>query len=126
MELQTILETINAEWNMAFNAGNAEAVAALYAESAVLSPGDGNLLTGRSEIQGLFNSFIEAGVHNHTLEILETGGSESVIYQVAKWSAQGAEEAGHKPSFGGITTNVLRKDVAGRWLTSSHIWNTNQ
>jgi len=126
MNYTSIVEAANTEWNKAFNSGNLNSLTALYAENATLSPGDGKALVGRAEIGNLFKSFIDGGVHNHTLEIVEVGGSDKMIYQVARWSAQGAEANGEKPTFGGITTSVLELGADGHWLARTHIWNANQ
>ena len=120
------IEAANAKWNKALNSGNVKELAALYTENATLSPGNGKTLVGRSEIENLFKGFVDGGVHNHTLEIIEVGGTGKMIYQVAKWKAQGAEANGKTPSFGGITTSVLEQGSDGNWLTRTHIWNVNQ
>ena len=120
------IEAANGKWNKALNSGNVKELAVLYTENAILSPGNGITLVGRAEIEGLFKSFVDTGVHNHTLEIIEVGGTGKMIYQVAKWKAQGAEANGKTPSFGGITTSVLEKGPDGNWLTHTHIWNVNQ
>ncbi|MCF8186545.1 MAG: DUF4440 domain-containing protein [Sulfuritalea sp.] len=126
MNNRLIIEAANAEWNKALNTGNIGQLAALYAENAMLSPGNGKTLVGREEIENLFKSFVDGGVHNHMLEIVELGGSEKTIYQVARWSAQGAEINGENPTFGGITTSVFEQAADGNWLTRTHIWNVNQ
>ncbi|HQC29215.1 MAG TPA: DUF4440 domain-containing protein [Methylotenera sp.] len=126
MNNRSIIEAANTEWNKALNSGNVKGLAALYTENAILSPGNGVTLVGRAEIEGLFKSFVDAGVHNHTLEIVEVGGSDKMIYQVARWNAQGAEANGETPSFGGITTSVLEQSTDGHWLARTHIWNVNQ
>lgn len=120
------IEAANAKWNKALNSGNARELAALYTENATLSPGNGKTIVGRAEIETLFKGFVDGGVHNHTLEIIEVGGTNKIIYQVAKWKAQGAEANGETPSFGGITTSVLEQGQDGNWLTRSHVWNVNQ
>ena len=61
MTAQTTVEALNNTWNKAFNNSDASSLASLYAENAVLSPGNGKVLTGRAEIQNLFKSFFEAG-----------------------------------------------------------------
>ena len=126
MNNRLIIEAANAEWNKALNTGNIGQLAALYAENAMLSPGNGKTLVGRSEIENLFKGFVDGGVHNHTLEIIEVGGTDKMIYQVARWNAQGAEANGETPSFGGITTSVLEQSSDGNWLARTHIWNVNQ
>jgi uncharacterized protein (TIGR02246 family) len=123
---KAIIEAANAEWNEALNSGNIKDLAALYTENATLSPGNGKTLVGRAEIENLFQGFVEAGVHNHTLEVIEVGSSGKLIYQVAKWSAQGAETNGETPTFGGITTSILEADSEGKWLARSHVWNMAQ
>lgn len=120
------IEAANAEWNKALNSGDVKGLAALYTENATLSPGNGKVLVGRAEIENLFKSFVDGGVHNHSLEIIEVGGSDKMIYQVARWSAQGAEANGETPSFGGITTSVLEQGSDGTWSTRTHVWNVSQ
>lgn len=120
------IEAANAKWNKALNSGNVKELAALYTENATLSPGNGKTIVGRAEIENLFKGFVDGGVHNHTLEIIEVGGTGKMIYQVAKWKTQGAEANGKTPSFGGITTSVLEQGSDGNWLTRTHIWNVNQ
>jgi len=126
MNKRSIIEAVNAEWNKALNSGNVKGLASLYTENAILSPGNGVTLEGRAEIEGLFQSFVDAGVHNHTLEIIELGGSDKLIYQVARWNAQGTEANGETRSFGGITTSALEQSADGNWLARAHIWNVNQ
>ena len=126
MKNRSIIEAANAKWNKALNRGNVKELAALYTENATLSPGNGKTIVGRAEIENLFKGFVDGGVHNHTLEIIEVGGTGKMIYQVAKWKAQGAETNGKTPSFGGITTSVLEQGSDGNWLARTHVWNVNQ
>lgn len=121
--IRATLEQLNASWNQALNSGNAAALAALYTEQATLSPGNGQTLVGRSAIEQLFRSFVDNGVHNHAIEIVDAGGDERVAYQVARWSANGAEKDGKKPAFGGILMSVFEKGSDGKWLARSHVWN---
>lgn len=123
--INATLESLNSAWNQALNSGNTHALAHLYAENAMLSPGNGQTLVGRVEIEGLFKSFVDNGVHNHTLEIVTAGGDDQVLYQVARWHANGAEKDGVLPSFGGVTMSVFEKGVDGRWLARSHVWNVS-
>lgn len=119
MDIKSIIESANLAWNKALNSGSVKTLAGLYADNAIISPGNGMALTGRDEIEKLFMNFVKNGVHNHTLEIIEVGGSDKVIYQVSKWNANGAESS----SFGGITMSILEQHSDGKWLTNSHVWN---
>jgi ketosteroid isomerase-like protein len=126
MNTKSIIEAANMEWNKAFNNKDLKALVAFYSEKAVLSPGNGNALVGHAEIEGLFKSFIDAGVNSHMLEVLEAAGSDQFIYHVSKWGAKGAETNGEASAFGGITTSVLEKNEEGKWLIHSHVWNAGE
>jgi uncharacterized protein (TIGR02246 family) len=117
------IETLNNSWNKAFNSSDAKSLASLYAENGVLSPGNGKALKGRAEIEGLFKSFFEAGLNHHKLEIVSVDGDDKTLYQVAKWSARGAEKDGAATTYGGITTSVYKKDANGKWVAQVHVWN---
>jgi len=122
---RAVVTALNTKWNKAFNSGNPESVAALYDENAILSPGNGEVLVGRIAIEGLFRSFIENGVHNHTIEIIDVHIDGNTMYEVSKWSANGAEKDETKPVFGGIFVNVFQIDGNGEWKSRLHTWNTS-
>ena len=122
---RAVITALNTKWNKAFNSGDPKSVAALYNENAILSPGNGEVLEGRDAIEGLFRSFIENGVHNHTIEIIDVHHDGNTMYEVSKWSAYGAEKDGTKPVFGGIFVNVFRIGSNGEWKSHLHTWNTS-
>lgn len=119
MDITAIITAANAAWNNAFNTKDIKTLVSFYTEQATLSPGSGETLTGRDQIEALFSSFLDNGVHSHILEIVEVGGTGNVIYQVAKWQAKGADNS----SFGGITMSVLEQGADGQWRTNAHVWN---
>ena len=120
---KTTVEALNNSWNKAFNNSDAGLLASLYAENAVLSAGNGKVLSGRAEIESLFKSFFVAGLKNHQLEIVAVDGDDKTLYQVAKWSATGAEKDGVTATYSGITTSIFKKDTNGKWVARTHIWN---
>jgi len=113
----------NAAWDAAFKTGDAAQLAALYAEDAIVSPGNGQLVQGRDAIAGLFKGFFEAGLREHRLELLQVGGDGRRVWQVSRWQASGAGADGSALRFGGITTSVLELGSDGRWRGRSHVWN---
>lgn len=121
--LRAEIASVNESWNAAFNRGDARAVAALYADDAQLSPGDGRVLTGRAEIEKLFQSFIDNGVHHHFIDIASVHGEGDLAYEVGTWGAEGAEQDGAAPSFGGTVVHVFRRSEDGGWKSKLHIWN---
>lgn len=119
-------QALNATWNAAFNSGDPAAVAALYADEAMLSPGNGEVLNGREQIEGLFRSFIDNGVHDHSIEVIDVYQDGDILYQVSTWQAYGAkQDDGARPVFGGILVNILHRDDGGEWKSRVHVWNTS-
>lgn len=116
-------ETLNNSWNNAFNNSDAALLASFYAENALLSPGNGKFLSGRTQIESLFKSFFDAGFNSHKLEIIRVDGDDKTLYQVAKWSASGTEKDGIAQIYSGITTSIYKKDSKGKWIAHSHVWN---
>ena len=121
---RTISKALNTQWNKAFNSGKPHLVAALYAENAKLSPGNGEVLVGRAAIESLFRGFIKNGVHEHKIEIIDVQRDGNMMYEIAKWTAFGADEAQTKTAFGGIFVNIFQKDAEGEWKSHLHLWNS--
>lgn len=116
------VEKLNVEWDKAFNSANASALAAMYHEKAMVSPGNGKVVSGRAEIEKLFKGFFEAGAHNHKIDIVAVHGSGNLMHQVARWTANGPEKEGKKPAWGGVLTSTFEK-IDGKWQAVSHVWN---
>lgn len=118
-----ILESVNSTWNATFNSGDSKALAKLYTEDATLSPGNGELLIGQQQISDLFKSFIDNGVHNHSIETTKVYRSGNQIVQVGKWQADGVNDKKEAITFGGVIVTVIEQNSDGKWLTQSHVWN---
>jgi uncharacterized protein (TIGR02246 family) len=118
-------QSLAAAWDEAFNAGDAMALAAMYAEDARLSPGDGRILEGRQAVQDLFQGLFDYGVNNHMIEVVHASGNSDMLYMVGRWTANGPEQDGNIPTFGGANTVVFHKDGDGNWQPNMHIWNSN-
>ncbi|CAB3696926.1 YybH family protein [Paraburkholderia rhynchosiae] len=123
-DARAIVERINSAWNQAFNTHNAQALAALYEETAKVSPGNGKTVEGRSEIEALFKGALENGFHDHSIEVIDARRNGNMAYELATWHAAGPEKDGKSPQFTGVLVNVFHKDADGRWRSISHIWNT--
>jgi len=118
-----IVETVNTIWNNTFNSGDSDALSRLYTENAILSPGNAESLVGQEQIDNLFKSFIDNGVHNHSIKIIEAYRDHNQITQLARWQAEGVNDKQEPISFGGVLMTVIEKSPDGVWLTHSHIWN---
>ena len=118
-----ILASVNATWNTTFNSGDSNALAALYTEDATLSPGNGEVLVGQQQIVTLFKSFIDNGVHNHSIETINAYRNDDQIVQLAKWQADGVNDKKEAITFGGVLMTVVEQNSDGKWLTQSAVWN---
>jgi ketosteroid isomerase-like protein len=118
-----VVKQANATWNQFFNQGDSIQLANLYAEDATLSPGNGQILTGVSEISGLFQSFMDNGVNHHSIELVNVYEQGEQLVQLGKWSAQGKNAENQTIEFGGVLMTVLMKNQAGEWKVHSHVWN---
>lgn len=122
-DARRLVEGLNKTWDQAFNSGNAAALASLYDEKATVSPGNGKALVGRAEIEKLFKSFFDMGFTNHGIEVIEAHEHGGLAYEIARWSAQGPEKDGKRPTYNGVLVNVFRKGTDGKWMSVSHLWN---
>lgn len=118
-----IFASVNAAWNKTFNAGDSAGLGKLYSEDATLSPGNGEILTGQQQIVTLFKSFIDNGVHNHSIETVNAYGHGEQLVQIAKWQADGVNEQKEAITFGGVLTTTIKQNAEGKWLTQSAVWN---
>ncbi len=120
-------EQLNKTWNDAFNRQDAEALAALYGANAIVSPGNGEIVQGRQEIQQLFEGVFDNGMHDHSIEVIRSDRDGNSLYEVARWQVRGrAEDGGEKPVYGGVLVNHFQRDDSGEWQSQSHVWNMQQ
>lgn len=120
---EDIVENANQQWNQALNQGNIDQLLALYHETATVSPGNGDVLEGHDEIRALFGGFIDNGVHNHRIDIVDVMASDKQITQIGYWQAEGADAEQQPTQFGGVLVTVLKQNDAGEWQLQSHVWN---
>jgi len=107
------------QWAAAFNAGDAAAVASLYAEDAVRIPPEGELQRGREAIAADLANY--AGI---TIELNAYGGlmAGDVGSQWGTFKLSGTDEDGNAVEFSGRWMNALKKTADG-WKIYRDIWN---
>ncbi|MDR5786645.1 SgcJ/EcaC family oxidoreductase [Caballeronia sp. LP003] len=119
------VDEANTAWNTAFNKGDAHGLANMYEKNAVISPGNGTTVQGRADIEKLFKSYFDAGVHDHTIDVVQASRVGNVIYETANWTAV-AEKDGKKTPYKGVLVKVMTKSADGKWRTTAHTWNAAQ
>jgi ketosteroid isomerase-like protein len=122
--IQSQISAINAKFDQAFNAKNAEAIGQLYADNAVVLPAPaGEPVLGAAAIQTFFAGLIAAGVIEHQLTLADAVEDGNLAYQRGKWAGAMLNEQGEKQTFGGNVHLVYRKQADGGWKAVTHIWN---
>lgn len=123
-KIQNEISTINATFDAAFNAKNAELIGQLYDENAVVMPAPaGETKVGRAAIQTFFAGLISAGVIDHKLTLIDAVEDGNLAYQRGLWAGAMLNEEGERQTFGGNVHLVYRKQADGGWKAVTHIWN---
>lgn len=123
MDNLDLANQLNQKWDQSFNKGDVKAIAALYSENAIVSPGNGAVLKGYEAIEGLFQSFLDNGVHSHKIEVVEVYRDGNTLYQVSNWQASAKSQDGETSTFGGVVTLISNINEQGEWKLQVHSWN---
>lgn len=122
--IQQQINAINQSFDYAFNAKNAAAIGALYADNAVVMPAPaGEPVIGAAAVQSFFAGLIEAGVIEHQLTLVDAVEDGNLAFQRGKWAGAMVNAQGEKQTFGGNVHLVYRKQADGSWKAVTHIWN---
>ena len=100
---------IHVLFEQAFNAGDVEAILALYEPGAVLVTG-GKPVTGHDAIRGAYNAFLSGGARMKldTRAVIESGEGLAVLH--------GAWSLGPPSGTQGLSTEVVRRQPDGSWM----------
>ncbi len=119
------VRAVNPAWFKAYDAGDADGVAALYAEDAVLSIPGMPAIRGRAAIKDALVKDIastrEAGLAQKAGDTPEFGVAADMAWEWSTFSL--TDKSGATVDTGKYVTVFARKD--GRWLIVRDIWNTN-
>jgi len=114
----------NAQWDAAFNSGDADAVARLYAPDAQVLPPNKTPVQGTAAIQDFFAGLIKGGYTDHAIETLEVREAGDLGFQTGRWRARGpATDGGEKPAVDGLIVTVHEKQKDGSWKIRVHTFN---
>ena len=124
-DLRSTVEAGNAQWNQAFNKGDAAAVAKLYTSDAKLLPPADKVVSGDKDIQAFFQSFIDAGITDHKIETVQVEEAGDKAMVAGKWQATGKDKDGKPETYKGSVVKMLERQ-GDAWKTSLHTWNIAQ
>ncbi len=117
------IQRANDRWNSAFNSGNADAVAALYSQDAVVLPSTHAVVRGTSAIKDFWNGLISAGVKDHRIEMIDAQAVGDIAYATGKWSANALGEDGNTQHYEGTIVTIFKRQGDGSWRACLHTWN---
>ncbi|HXX10261.1 MAG TPA: SgcJ/EcaC family oxidoreductase [Burkholderiales bacterium] len=115
------IEGSNGKWVDALSRGDANGIAALYTETAKLLPANGDVVSGRQEIQKYWQGAITSGFKTVTLTTVEVESCGDTAYEVGTWTVPG--EGGKVLDKGDYI--VIWKLQGGQWKLHRDTWTTN-
>ena len=106
---------IHREFERAFNAGDLDALLALYEPDAALIPQPGVVALGLDEIGPALQGFLDLGgkISLDTKEVVTVG---ELAYLTNRWSLTGTNPDGTPLEMGAVTAEVARRQDDGSWL----------
>jgi uncharacterized protein (TIGR02246 family) len=111
------IEAAVQQYVTASNQGDADALAALYADDAVLLPPDHEPIQGRAAIGAFWRQGTDEGLEVTTLSVEVEG---SIGYLVGRYNLPANDE---EPADSGKYVMCLRRQRDGSWKLTADIWN---
>ena len=109
-------------WAAGWNAGDATAIAALYAEDAVLMAPGNEPVEGRAAITEMLMSAIAAdGGSQQTIKVMEMMEGDGWVVESGRFVVSGAD--GSHQDHGRYM--AVWKNVDGKWMIYRDIWNSS-
>lgn len=123
MSIQEDLQALNIQWDAAFNAKQADQVAAMYDAAAAVMPAGAAQVSGKAAVLAFWTNTIAQGIIDHKLEMVEAGESGDMAFQRGLWSAAVINDQGERQVFSGNVHLLYRRQTDGAWKALTHIWN---
>jgi uncharacterized protein (TIGR02246 family) len=108
-------QDVHSQFEKAFNAGDVEALVALYEADARLVPQPGQVITGQAAIREALQGFLslKGRIKLETTHAIEAG---DVALLRGQWSLTGTGADGQPIAMGANSSEVVRRQADGRWL----------
>jgi len=116
------IEQVNALFSEAIARGDAQAIAKLYTEDAILLPERGELVKGRQAIGEFWKAAMDDGVKSVTVTTLDVGGSGDLAHEVGTVLLT-LQAEGRPPATASAKFVVVWKRDADGWKIHRDIWN---
>ena len=116
------IEQVNTLFSEAIARGDAQAIAKLYTEDAILLPERGELVKGRQAIGEFWKTAMDGGVKSVTMTTLDVGGSGDLAHEVGTVLLR-LQAEGRPPATASAKFVVVWKREADGWKIHRDIWN---
>jgi uncharacterized protein (TIGR02246 family) len=122
---EAAIRAVNAEWFRIFNTHDAAALAALYADDAVLMMPGAAMVRGRDAIKAAYEkdmaAMAKAGLTNNLGNDSQIAASGDLAYESNTFSA--TDKAGKVVDSGKYLTVFAKRD--GKWMIVRDTWNSD-
>ena len=108
-------EELDQNFETALNAGDLDALAALYESEAVFVSGPGQTVSGTTAIREVLSAFL-AMKPTITVEVQTLGQLDDIALTSAKWEMTGTGPGGQPVVMRGHSSEVCRRQADGTWL----------
>lgn len=116
----SVITSRSATWQAALNAGDVDALAALYADDARLMPPGGPMTSGKEAVRASLGAMIDAG-QGGTLTTVEAMVSGNMGYHVGTYQTTAGGEVVDTGKF----VEIWNRGADGEWRIASDIWNSD-
>ena len=108
-------EEIHGAFTQAFNAGDLDALMALYEPEASIAPAPGEVVTGHAAIRSALAGFLVLK-GQMTITTLRIVAADDVALLHGCWILSGTDPDGNAVELAGRNSEVARRQPDGRWL----------
>jgi uncharacterized protein (TIGR02246 family) len=122
-DVRAAIDQTNARLVEAFKAGDAAAIAGFYTETAKMLPPDTTEVAGREAIQKLWQSWLDDGLKDLTLESTEVEASGDLAYEIGDFTLQVPAENNTMATAAGNYLVVWKRAADGDWQLHVDTWN---
>jgi uncharacterized protein (TIGR02246 family) len=120
--IQSQIESANAQFVSAFKRGDATGLANLYTSGAQLLPANSDFVEGTAGIRAFWQRVIDAGLKGANLETIEVEGHGDTAIEVGRYRLlAGGDAVADQGKY-----VVVWKNDNGTWKLHRDIWTTSQ
>jgi uncharacterized protein (TIGR02246 family) len=122
-DVRQAIEQVNSRFVEAYKAGDVATIASLYTATAKMLPPDATEVAGHDAISKLWQSWLDAGLKDLTLEAIEVESSGDLAYEIGQFSLQAPAENNTMVTATGNYVVVWKRGEDGNWKLHVDTWN---